>query len=173
MNARDLTALVRDIPDFPEPGIVFKDITPVLANAAAFAALVHHLAEPFEGKVDAVAGIEARGFILATPVAAVLDVGFIPIRKPGKLPYDVHREEYTLEYGTDAVEMHIDAVERGSRVLVVDDVIATGGTARATVNLLEAAGATAAAVAVFLELGFLNGKDLLGDTPLHAIATYD
>ena len=173
MNASDLTALVRDIPDFPEPGIIFKDITPVLRSPVAFAALVEHLAEPFHGQVDAVAGIEARGFILATPVAAALNVGFVPIRKPGKLPYDVHREEYTLEYGTDAVEMHTDAVQEGARVLVVDDVIATGGTARAAVNLLEAAGADAAAVAVFLELGFLNGKDVLGNIPLHAITTYD
>ena len=173
MNASELTSLVRDITDFPEPGIVFKDITPVLADPAAFTALVDHLAEPFQGRVDTVAGIEARGFILATPVARALGVGFVPMRKPGKLPYDVHREEYDLEYGTDAIEMHVDAVGTGDRVLVVDDVIATGGTAAAAVSLLAASGAEAVAVAVFLELGFLNGKDRLGTTPLHAVGTYD
>ena len=173
MNATELISLVRDIPDFPEPGIVFKDITPVLSNGEAFNALIGHLAEPFEGRVDAVAGIEARGFILATPVARALGTGFIPLRKPGKLPYHVHREEYELEYGTDALEMHRDAVRTGERVLIVDDVIATGGTARAAVSLLASAGAEAVAVAVFIELGFLNGKERLGSTPLHAVATYD
>ncbi|MDH3499816.1 MAG: adenine phosphoribosyltransferase, partial [Acidimicrobiia bacterium] len=150
MNARDLTSLVRDISDFPEPGIVFKDITPVLANAQAFKSLIGHLAEPFHGRVDAVAGIEARGFILATPVAQALGVGFVPLRKPGKLPYDVHREAYALEYGTDALEMHTDAVRSGDRVLIVDDVIATGGTAAAAVSLLAAGGAEAVGVTVFI-----------------------
>jgi adenine phosphoribosyltransferase len=174
MNASDLTALVRDIHDFPEPGILFKDITPVLAHPDAFAALVDQMAAPFlDQRVDAVAGIEARGFILATPVARALGTGFVPLRKPGKLPYDVVREEYALEYGTDALEMHRDAVSPGERVLIVDDVIATGGTAAAAVSLLESAGAETLGVSVFIELGFLNGKSLLGATPLHAITTYD
>ncbi len=173
MNAAELSSLVRDIPDFPEPGIIFKDITPVLSDREAFTALIDHLAAPFYGEVDAVAGIEARGFMLATPVARALDTGFVPLRKPGKLPYDVHREEYALEYGTDALEMHTDAVRDGDRILVVDDVIATGGTAEAAVSLLNAAGAHAVGVAVFIELAFLNGKDRLGSTPLHAITVYD
>lgn len=173
MNVTDLSSLVRDIPDFPEPGIIFKDITPVLSDRDAFNALIEHLAAPFRGEVDAVAGIEARGFILATPVARSLDTGFIPLRKPGKLPYEVHREEYSLEYGSDALEMHTDAVRNGDRVLIVDDVIATGGTAEAAVSLLNAAGAHAVGVAVFIELAFLNGKERLGSTPLHAITTYD
>lgn len=170
----DLRALIRDIPDYPKPGILFYDITPVLGSAEGFSHLVDEMAEPFrEAGVTKVAGIEARGFTVAAPVATALDAGFIPIRKPGKLPYDVHRREYSLEYGTDALEMHTDAVVPGDRVLVVDDVIATGGTAAAALALLSEAGAEVVAVSVFIELGFLDGADALGDVPFHALLTYD
>jgi adenine phosphoribosyltransferase len=165
--------LVRDVVDFPEPGILFKDITPVLADREAFTALIDDLSEPFDGRVDKVAGIEARGFILATPVAEALRTGFIPIRKPGKLPWRVVREDYELEYGRDALEIHEDAVAAGDRVLVVDDVLATGGTAAAAVRLLRRLGAQVVGVAVFLELGFLDGKSALQDVELHSLVNYD
>jgi adenine phosphoribosyltransferase len=166
-------SLVRDVVDFPEPGILFKDITPVLADREAFTALIDDLSEPFDGRIDKVAGIEARGFILATPVAEALRTGFIPIRKPGKLPWRVVREDYELEYGRDALEIHEDAVAAGDRVLVVDDVLATGGTAAAAVRLLRRLGAQVVGVAVFLELGFLDGKSALQDVELHSLVNYD
>ena len=170
----NLAELVRDIHDFPEPGIVFKDITPVLGDAAALHELVGKLAEPFaDAGVTKVAGIEARGFILATPVATALGAGFVPVRKPGKLPFDTEMESYDLEYGSDALEIHRDACQPGDRVLIVDDVIATGGTAAAAVSVLEKIGAEVVGVAVFIELGFLNGVEVLGTTPLHALVTYD
>ena len=148
----NLTALIRDIPDFPEPGIVFKDITPVLADGRTFAALIDALAEPFlDIGVDKVAGIEARGFTLATPVAERLGAGFIPIRKPGKLPYETVREDYSLEYGTDSLEIHTDAATTGQKILLVDDVIATGGTASAAIRLLKKIGADV--------IGFSWGQD--------------
>ncbi len=167
-------SLIRDIPDFPKPGILFKDITPVLADAEAFGAVVDDLAAPYrDAGISLVAGIEARGFILATPVAGRLGAGFIPIRKPGKLPYETRRAEYDLEYGTDALELHADAVQPGDRVLLVDDVIATGGTAEAAVTLLSELGADVVAVAVYVELGFLNGRSRLDGVPLHALISYD
>ena len=165
--------LVRDVVDFPEPGILFKDITPVLADRQAFTGLIDAMAKPFFGRVDKVAGIEARGFILATPVAEELRTGFVPIRKPGKLPWKVVREEYELEYGKDALEMHEDAVLAGDRVLVVDDVLATGGTAAAAVRLLRRRGADVVGVAVFIELGFLDGRSALRDVELHSLVNYD
>ncbi|MGH8871623.1 MAG: adenine phosphoribosyltransferase [Acidimicrobiia bacterium] len=169
-----LTSLIRDIPDFPEPGVVFKDITPVLADGPAFAALVDALAEPFrDAGVTKVAGIEARGFTLATPVADRLGAGFIPIRKPGKLPYETVREDYTLEYGTDALEIHTDAARVGERVLLVDDVIATGGTAAAAIRLLRKIGADVVGFSVFIELAFLDGAQMLDGVPLHALVIYD
>lgn len=170
----DLAALVRDIPDFPEPGVVFKDITPVLADAKALAELVDALARPFsEAGVSKVAGIEARGFTLATPVASHLDAGFIPLRKPGKLPFDTVTEEYELEYGSDALEVHVDAVTEGEKILLVDDVIATGGTAAAAIRLLRRIGADVVGLSVFIELVFLGGSDHLDGVPLHALLKYD
>lgn len=166
--------MIRDIPDFPEPGVVFKDITPVLADGKALRMLVDALAEPYlDAEVTKVAGIEARGFTLATPIADRLGAGFIPVRKPGKLPYDTVREDYTLEYGTDALEIHVDAAEPGERVLIVDDVIATGGTASASVRLLRGVGADVVGIAVFIELTFLNGAQALDGVPLHALVRYD
>lgn len=168
-----LASLIRDIPDFPEPGVVFKDITPALADADALANLIAALSAPYtEMGVDKVAGIEARGFTLATPVAGVLGAGFIPVRKPGKLPYQTVREDYALEYGTDALEVHIDAVRPGERVLLVDDVIATGGTAAAAIRLLKRIEAEVIGFAVFIELVFLGGNEMLDGVPIHALVKY-
>jgi adenine phosphoribosyltransferase len=170
----DLSSLVRDIPDFPEPGIVFKDITPVLADHEAFTQIVAALAEPYRHvPIHKVAGIEARGFTLAAPVALELGAGFVPLRKPGKLPWTTINQSYNLEYGTDALEMHTDAIGAGEQVLVVDDVIATGGTAAAAVHLIERAGGKVAGVAVFIELGFLNGRAAIDGVPFHALLRYD
>ena len=169
-----ISSLIRDVPDFPEPGIVFKDITPVLADGKAFAELIVLLAEPFhDAKISKVAGIEARGFTLATPVADHLGAGFIPVRKPGKLPAETVREDYQLEYGADALEMHRDAVHEGERILLVDDVIATGGTAAAAVRLLRELGAEIVGFSVFIELAFLNGAKMLDGVPIHALIQYD
>ena len=169
-----ISSLIRDIPDFPEPGIVFKDITPVLADGRAFSDLIDLLAEPFhDANISKVAGIEARGFTLATPVAEHLGAGFVPVRKPGKLPAETVREDYKLEYGTDALEMHRDAVHEGERILLVDDVIATGGTAAAAVRLLRELGAEVVGFSVFIELAFLNGAKKLDGVPLHALIQYD
>ncbi|MEE9177671.1 MAG: adenine phosphoribosyltransferase [Acidimicrobiia bacterium] len=169
-----LISLIRDIPDFPEPGVVFKDITPVLGDGNALSILVDALAEPHkQSGVTKVAGIEARGFTLATPVADRLGAGFIPVRKPGKLPHETMREDYDLEYGTDALEVHIDSVTQGEKVLVVDDVIATGGTAAAAVRLLRRVGADVVGIAVFIELAFLGGAEKLDGVPLHALVRYD
>lgn len=171
---RELAALVRDIPDFPEEGVVFKDITPVLGDPRAFSQLIGALSEPFQDVgVTKVAGIEARGFTLATPVADRIGAGFIPLRKPGKLPYETVREEYELEYGIDALEMHTDALFEGEKVLLVDDVIATGGTAAAAIRLLRHLGADVVAFAVFIELVFLGGSEKIDHVPLHALVKYD
>ena len=168
-----LASLIRDIPDYPEPGVVFKDITPVLADGPAFAQLVDALAAPFrDSGITKVAGIEARGFTLATPVADRLGAGFIPVRKPGKLPWETIREDYTLEYGSDALKIHTDAAQPGERVLLVDDVIATGGTAAAAIRLLRKIDAEVVGISVFIELAFLDGADMLDGVPLHALITY-
>ncbi|HKZ26000.1 MAG TPA: adenine phosphoribosyltransferase [Acidimicrobiia bacterium] len=168
-----LAGLIREVPDFPKAGIMFKDITPVLADAVALRALIHGLVDPFlTSEVTHVAGIEARGFTLAAPAATLLGAGFIPVRKPGKLPSAVIREEYSLEYGTDALEVHRDAARPGDRVLVVDDVIATGGTAAAAVRLLNHLGAHVVGVSVFIELAFLNGRRQLEGVAFHAITSY-
>jgi adenine phosphoribosyltransferase len=163
LDAAALSGLVRDVADYPKPGIRFKDITPVLGDAAAFASAVEQLALPFVGqRIDAVLGIESRGFMFAAPIALRLGAGFVPVRKPGKLPCPCDRVEYALEYGTDALEIHQDALKKGARVLVVDDVIATGGTAAATVALAKGQGAEVVAATFFVELTFLGGVQKLG-----------
>ena len=168
--AKLITTLVRDIPDYPLPGVMFKDITPLLADGEAFRAVIDVLAGTY-GPVDKVAGIEARGFILAAPVAAQLGAGFIPIRKKGKLPGATLAEDYQLEYGTATIEVLTDAFDPGDRVLVIDDVLATGGTARATVDLVQRTGARVAGIAVLLELSFLHGRAKLPDLPVTALIT--
>jgi adenine phosphoribosyltransferase len=167
---RLITTLVRDVPDYPQPGVVFKDITPLLADGKAFAAVIEALAETY-GPVDKVAGIEARGFIFAAPVACRLGAGFVPIRKQGKLPGVTFAQEYDLEYGTATIEVLTDAFGPGERVLVIDDVLATGGTARATADLVQRAGAQVTGLAVLLELSFLNGRARLADLPVSALLT--
>ncbi len=169
----NLEALIREIPDFPEEGVVFKDITPVLGDPEAFSSLIDQMSEPFVGEgITKVAGIEARGFTLATPVADRIGAGFIPLRKPGKLPYETVKEEYELEYGLDALEVHTDAVASGERVLLVDDVIATGGTAQAAIQLLRNVGAEVVGLSVFIELVFLGGASKIDSVPLHALLRY-
>src|SRR6266699_3084130 len=165
-----ITTLVRDVPDYPQAGVVFKDITPLLADGPAFRAVVDALAESY-GPVDKVAGIEARGFILAAPVACRIGAGFVPIRKKGKLPGATFAQDYELEYGTATVEVLIDAFDPADRVLVIDDVLATGGTARATADLVHRSGAQVAGIAVLLELSFLNGRAKLADLPVTALLT--
>ena len=167
---RLITTLVRDVPDYPQAGVVFKDITPLLADGKAFAAVIEALAETY-GPVDKVAGIEARGFIFAAPVACRLGAGFVPIRKKGKLPGVTFAQEYDLEYGTATIEVLTDAFAPGERVLVIDDVLATGGTARATADLVQRAGAQVTGLAVLLELSFLNGRAKLADLPVSALLT--
>jgi adenine phosphoribosyltransferase len=168
--------LVRDVPDFPQPGVMFKDITPLLADHDGLTAVVAALAaagRDADGTVvvDKVVGMEARGFILAAPVALSLGVGFVPVRKAGKLPGETYAVSYALEYGEATLEVHEDGIDAGQRVLLVDDVLATGGTADATRQLVERSGATAHALAVLIELSFLHGRDAIGDLPLHALQT--
>src|ERR1700693_2310760 len=165
-----ITTLVRDIPDYPQRGVVFKDITPLLANGPAFSAVVDALAMLY-GPVDKVAGIAARGFILAAPVACRLGAGFVPIRKKGKLPGVTFAQDYELEYGTATVEVLTDSSSPDDRVLVIDDVLATGGTARTTADLVHRTGAQVAGFAVLLELSFLNGRAKLPDLPVSALLT--
>jgi adenine phosphoribosyltransferase len=169
-----IRSLVRDVPDFPEPGIVFKDISPLLADAAAFAAVVDAMAasgrdEAGAPVVDKVVGIEARGFILAAPVALALGAGFVPVRKAGKLPGETFTQSYALEYGEATLEAHRDAFRPGDEVLVVDDVLATGGTMHATISLIEKCGAHVHAAAVLIELGFLSGRELIPDHDITAL----
>jgi adenine phosphoribosyltransferase len=168
--ARLIAAHIRDIPDYPQPGVMFKDITPLLAEPKAFTAVVDALAATF-GPVDKVAGIEARGFILAAPVAYRNGAGFVPVRKQGKLPSATFAQEYKLEYGTATLEVHQDAFEPGDRVLIVDDVLATGGTARATATLVERSGAEVAGIVVLMELSFLNGRSALSGFDVRALLT--
>jgi adenine phosphoribosyltransferase len=170
----NLEVLIRDIPDFPEEGVVFKDITPVLGDPKALDELITRMSSPYAGNgITKVAGIEARGFTLATPVADRIDAGFIPLRKPGKLPFETVREEYELEYGIDALEVHTDALLEGERVLLVDDVIATGGTAAAAIRLLRHLGAQVVGFSVFIELAFLGGAAKLDNVPINALLRYD
>ena len=158
----DITSYIRDVPDFPQPGILFKDITPLLGDPAAFGAAIDRFAERYAAEqIDVIAGIEARGFLFAAPLAASLGKPLVPMRKPGKLPWDTHAITYSLEYGEDTVEMHSDAILPGQRALIVDDVLATGGTVSAAVRLAERAGAEIAGLAFVIELKDLRGRDRL------------
>ena len=169
----NIRSLIREIPDYPKPGVLFYDITPVLGDGPAFHDLLEHMVDPHrDDGITKVAGIEARGFTLAAPIARMLGAGFIPIRKPGKLPHKTTSRQYDLEYGTDALEVHVDAASDDDRILIVDDVIATGGTAAAAVGLLDELGGHVVGLSVFIELTFLNGRDRLGDLPFHALLEY-
>ena len=169
----DLRAHIRDVPDFPKPGILFKDITPLLSDPGALRSAVDGLAAAFGGgKVDLVAAAEARGFLFGTPLALALNVGFVPIRKPGKLPYQTASMSYDLEYGTDRLEMHADAIAPGQRILLLDDVLATGGTMAACCKLVEGAGGVVVACAFVVELGFLEGRKLLRGREIFSLITY-
>ncbi len=171
--AADVRLAVRDVADFPKPGILFRDITPVLLDAALFARATEALAAPFAGqRITHVVSIESRGFILGAPVALVLAASFVPVRKPGKLPSRTVREDYALEYGTDALEMHADALTGARNVLVVDDVLATGGTAAATCRLIERAGARVAGCSFLLEITVLNGRAALGRRRVESLVAY-
>lgn len=171
--AERLAGLIRDVPDFPKAGITFKDITPLLAEPQALAEVVEALAEPHRSAgITKVVGVEARGFILAAPVAVALGAGFVPVRKAGKLPWEIHRQEYELEYGTDLLEIHRDAVGAHDRVLVLDDVLATGGTAAATVALVGQSGADVAGLSFLIELGFLEGRSALEGHAVTSLLTY-
>ena len=168
-----LKDLIRDIPDFPKPGVVFKDITPLLADPDGFGYALEAITGAFaDGRIDKVVGIEARGFMFAAPIAYRLHAGFIPVRKMGKLPWSIEREEYLLEYGTDLLEIHADAVQPGERVLIVDDVLATGGTASATVRLVERLGGEVVGLGFVIELSFLDGRRQLPGRQLVSLVTY-
>lgn len=169
--AADVARGLRDIPDFPEPGVVFKDFTPLLLDTELRSRVVADVVARRAGSVDVVIGIEARGFILGAVVAHELGVGFVPVRKEGKLPGATHSVSYTLEYGTATIQMHTDAIQPGQRVLVIDDVLATGGTAAATLKLVAACGGSVVAVEVVLELDFLRGRDQLVGHEVHALLT--
>ncbi|MBN1203673.1 MAG: adenine phosphoribosyltransferase [Myxococcaceae bacterium] len=168
----EVKARMRDVPDFPRPGIVFKDITPMLADPALFGRVVNALAAPFRGQhITKVVGVEARGFILGAPVALALNAGFVPARKPGKLPHRTVVERYSLEYGADGLEMHQDAVLKGERVIIVDDVLATGGTAEATAKLTTQLGGELVGFSFLMVLGFLDGAKRLGTDRVRSLIT--
>ena len=174
VDASWLRQHIRDVQDFPQPGVVFKDLTPLLGHADAFRFSVDAIADHFAGvAVDRVIGIEARGFILAAPVAYRVGASFVPIRKPGKLPWAVAREEYALEYGTDRLEIHRDAIHPGERVLVIDDVLATGGTASAAVKLVEGLGAVVVGLGFLIELAVLGGRSKLGERDSFSLLVYE
>ena len=173
IKSSDIAAAIRNVPDFPNKGIQFKDITPVLADAKLFAATIDHLIGNHKpGSVDAVVGIDARGFIFAAAAALKLGCGFVPVRKKGKLPFDTHEESYDLEYGSNTIAIHIDAVKHGKRVLLIDDLLATGGTAAAAANLLKRVGANILEINFLIELGFLKGRDKLKGFPVRSIVVY-
>ena len=169
-----LRELIRDVPDFPKPGVVFKDITPLLRHPAGLSLAVEYLTQPFrDQRVEVVVGAESRGFIFGTAVARNLSAGFVPIRKPGKLPAAVRSEAYELEYGTDRLEIHEDAIQRGERVLMIDDLLATGGTMAACCKLVEYLGGNIIGCGFLIELAFLGGRAKLGEYPIHSILSYD
>jgi adenine phosphoribosyltransferase len=173
VEIEQIRTLIRDVPDFPEPGVVYKDITPVLSDPIAFSTIIDLIVVHFgRGNVDKVVGIEARGFILAAPVAYHFGAGVVPVRKKGKLPHDTIDEEYALEYGTAALEIHKDAFAPGERVLVVDDVLATGGTAKAAATLVERIGGKVCGIATLIELDFLHGRDKLEGYDLFTLIRY-
>jgi adenine phosphoribosyltransferase len=173
VTAKEIAAAIRNVPDFPKPGIQFKDITPVLADARLFAGTIDLLTQNFApGSVDAVVGIDARGFIFAAAAALKLQAGFVPVRKKGKLPYQTHEQDYSLEYGSATVAMHIDALKPGARVLLIDDLLATGGTAAAAVALMKKLSAEILQVSFLIELKFLNGREKLPDCPVRSIVVY-
>jgi adenine phosphoribosyltransferase len=173
MDIEQIKALIRDVPDFPEPGIVFKDITPVLADPIAFSTITDLMVVRFgRGNVDKVVGIEARGFIIASPVAYHFGAGFVPIRKQGKLPSETVGQDYELEYGTATLELHIDAITPGERVLIVDDVLATGGTAQAAASLVQRVGGKVCGIATVIELEFLHGRERLAEHELYTLIRY-
>ena len=170
---KDLKAAIREIPDWPKKGILFYDVTTLLKQKTCFEQTINALIEPYQHtQVDLVLGIEARGFIFAPPVAYALKAGFVPVRKPGNLPAAKLQVDYALEYGTDSLEIHQDAIQPGQRVLIVDDLIATGGTAKAVAEMVEAMGATVVGLAFVVELGFLHGRDKLSKYDLHTILQY-
>jgi len=172
--ALDLRRMIRGIPDFPKPGILFRDITPLLADAAAFKEAVRRMAAPYKkGEVDVVIGAESRGFIFAAGVALALGAGFVPVRKKGKLPYKTASVSYALEYGTDTLQMHTDAVAPGAKVLMVDDLLATGGTMAACCEMVEKAGGKIVGVEFLIELSFLKGRDKLAKYPIHTQIVYE
>lgn len=170
----DLASTIRSVPDFPVEGILFYDITTMLKNPPALKQCIDQLVDPYRAaNIDAVVGMESRGFIFGMPVAYLLGVGFVPIRKPGKLPAETLAESYELEYGTNALEIHVDGIEAGQKVLVVDDLLATGGTAKATCNLVEKLGGQIAGLAFVIELTFLNGREKLSDYEIFSLLKYD
>jgi adenine phosphoribosyltransferase len=169
-----LRSFIRDIPDFPKPGIVFKDITPLLASPEAFEESLRQMTDPLRREgISKVAAIESRGFIFGAAVARELGCGFVPIRKPGKLPWTTRRHEYELEYGTDSLEIHLDAVAREDRVAIIDDVLATGGTAAAAAALVRHLDATVVAFSCLIELRFLEGRSRLGNLPVHSVIGFE
>jgi len=173
MTMDQLKALIKDVPDFPKKGIMFKDITPLLADPKGFDAVIDGLIAPFKNKgVEIVAGVESRGFLLAPAMAARLGAGIVPLRKKGKLPRAVKSASYDLEYGTDSIEAHTDAFSKHSKVLLVDDVLATGGTAAAAISLIEALGGEIVGTTFLIELSFLNGRQKLAGRGVHSLLTY-
>jgi adenine phosphoribosyltransferase len=174
MQIKDLYSLIRTVPDFPKPGINFYDITTLLENREAFRFIIDELAEPYKSlKVDKVVGIDARGFLLAAPLAYKLGCGLSIVRKKGKLPFKTFREEYELEYGSDTIEMHEDTIKEGEKVVIIDDVLATGGTMKATVNLIHQFKAEIVGISFLAELAFLKGKEKIEHWPVHSLLTFD
>jgi adenine phosphoribosyltransferase len=171
MSIEHISGFIRDIPDYPKPGILFRDITPLLANGEAFHTAVSLLASPFE-QIDVVVAIESRGFILGAPVALELGAGLVPVRKAGRLPFETFSADYSLEYGVNTLEIHRDAITPGQRVLIVDDLLATGGTVAATINLVEQLGGKISGISVLAELTFLDGRERLGDYTVHSLIAY-
>ena len=173
ISAKEIESAIRNVPDFPKAGIQFKDITPLLADARLFAGAIDLLADTFKpGTVDAVVGIDARGFIFAAAAAIKLHAGFVPVRKKGKLPYQTHEQDYALEYGSATIAMHVDALKPGARVLLIDDLLATGGTAAAAAALVKKLGAHILEMSFLIELKFLNGREKLKGYPVRSVVVY-